>query len=148
MDLLGFGLISPAAIMFFLALQYGGNVYAWNSSVVIGLFVGAAATLALFLVWEYRVGDEAMVPFSLLRERIIWSAGGSLFLFYGAIFCANFYLPIYFQAVKDESAFTSGLHLLPAIGGQIVFGLLSGVLSAFEYVLNSRKTNNTIANVS
>ena len=28
---------------------------------VIGLFVGATATFALFLAWEYHQGDNAMV---------------------------------------------------------------------------------------
>lgn len=52
LDLIGFALISPAAIMFLLALEYGGNQYAWDSSIVFGLLVGAAVTFAVFLAWE------------------------------------------------------------------------------------------------
>jgi len=128
LDLPGFTLIAPAAIMFFLALQYGGNQYAWNSSTVIGLFVGAAVTFALFLVWEHHRGDDAMVPFSMLKKRIIWSASGTMFFFMGVLFCGNFYLPIYFQAVKDDSALMSGVHILPTIIGQVLFAMMSGVM--------------------
>ena len=75
LDLPGFMLISPAAVMFLLGLQYGGNQFAWDSSVVIGLLVGAAAMFVLFLFWERRQGDEAMVPFAMLKHRIIWYVG-------------------------------------------------------------------------
>ena len=66
LDLPGFVLIAPAAIMFFLALQYGGNKYAWNSFTVTGLLTGAAVIFALFLIWKHRQGDNAMVPLSML----------------------------------------------------------------------------------
>ncbi|KAJ3958261.1 hypothetical protein N0V92_005138 [Colletotrichum tropicale] len=60
LDLPGFLLISPAAVMFLLGLQYGGNQHPWDSSVVIGLLVGAGVTFILFLAWEHRQGDAAM----------------------------------------------------------------------------------------
>jgi len=128
LDLPGFALIAPAAIMFFLALQWGGNQHAWNSSIVIGLFCGAAAVFALFLLWEHHRGDEAMVPFAMLKKRIIWSASTTMFFFMGVLFLGNFYLPIYFQAVKDDSALMSGVHLLPTILSQVLFAMTSGVL--------------------
>ncbi|KAK1759802.1 MFS general substrate transporter [Echria macrotheca] len=128
LDLVGFVLVAPATVMLCLALQYGGNQYAWNSSVVVGLLVGFAVTLAVFLAWERWRGDEAMVPFSLLRQPIIYSASSTMFFFLGVLFVANFYLPIYFQAVKDDSALMSGVHILPTIIGQVVFAMMSGVM--------------------
>ncbi|KAI1098442.1 MFS general substrate transporter, partial [Jackrogersella minutella] len=128
LDLLGFTLIAPAAIMFFLALQYGGNQYAWDSSVVIGLFVGAAATFAVFLAWEHHKGDEAMLPFSMVRQRVIWSASGTMFFFMGGLYIANYYLPIYFQSILNDSALMSGVHILPTIITQVIFAMSAGVL--------------------
>ncbi|KAI0160958.1 MFS general substrate transporter [Hypoxylon sp. FL1284] len=136
LDLQGFCLVAPAAIMFFLALQWGGNRYAWDSSTVIGLFVGAGVTFILFLVWERRRGEEAMMPIFMIKKRIIWSASGTMFFFMGVLFVANYYLPIYFQAVKDDSAVMSGVHILPTIVGQIIFAMSSGVLvEALGYYL-------------
>ncbi|KAF8856381.1 hypothetical protein BDZ45DRAFT_691772 [Acephala macrosclerotiorum] len=71
LDLFGFVLIALALLMFFVALQYGGSQYAWNNSTVIGLFIGAVVTFVLFLLWEYRRGDDAMMPIFMLRKRII-----------------------------------------------------------------------------
>lgn len=129
LDLPGFFLICPAAVMFLLGLQYGGNQYAWDSSVVIGLLVGAAATFALFLVWEYRQGDAAMVPFAMIKNRVIMSAALTMFFSLSSILVADFYIAIYFQAIRDDSPLMSGVHMLPITLGMVLFTMLSGVLS-------------------
>ncbi|KAJ5676565.1 uncharacterized protein N7477_002198 [Penicillium maclennaniae] len=136
LDLPGFLLISPAAVMFLLALQYGGTVYSWNSSVVIGLLVGAAVTFVLFLAWEHHQGDDAMVPFAMIKKRIVWSAAGNLFFLLCAILVAEYYLAIYFQTVLDNRPIMSGVHLLPTTLGLVFFTMLSGMMTEiFGYYL-------------
>lgn len=132
LDLPGFMLICPAAVMFLLGLQFGGNQYAWDSSVVIGLLVGAAATFAVFLFWEYRQGDEAMVPFSMLTHRIVWSAAGNMFFMLSSVLVADFYIAIYFQSVHDDSPLMSGVHMLPTTLGIVLFTMVSGTLSMYS----------------
>jgi len=134
MDLLGLFLLWPTAIMFFLALQWGGTKYAWDSSTVIGLFVGAAATFSVFLWWEHRCGDNALLPFSMLRMRVIYSASATMFFFMGAMLTAYYYLPIYFQAVKGDSPLMSGVHILPSIISQVIVTMSTGTLSKFVSV--------------
>ncbi|KND87341.1 putative HC-toxin efflux carrier TOXA [Tolypocladium ophioglossoides CBS 100239] len=126
LDLIGFALICPAAIMFFLGLQFGGNQYPWNSSVVIGLLIGAAATFTVFLVWESHQGDGAMVPFAMLKHRVIWSAAMTLFFSLSSILMADYYLAIFFQAVRDDSPLMSGVHMLPTTLGLVAFTMVSG----------------------
>lgn len=128
LDLVGFALIGPASIMFLLALEYGGNQYAWNSSVVIGLLVGAAAILAVFAVWEYRQGDEAMIPFAMLKSPVIRAAAITQFIRLGGTLIADFYLAIFFQAILNDSPLLSGVHMLPATLGMVFFTLLTGAL--------------------
>jgi hypothetical protein len=112
--------------MFFLGLQFGGNKHPWDSSVVIGLLVGAAATFAVFLVWEYYQGDEAMVPFAMLRNRVIWSAAMTLFFVLSSMLMADYYLAIYFQVVHDDSPLMSGVHMLPTTLGLVLFTVVAG----------------------
>ncbi|OJJ50764.1 hypothetical protein ASPZODRAFT_56036 [Penicilliopsis zonata CBS 506.65] len=129
LDLLGFALFAPAAIQLLLALQYGGNQYAWNSSTVIGLFCGAGATFILFCVWEYRQGDMAMIPFSMLRKRPVWSSCLTMFCIFAMVLCAAYYVPVYFQAIKNTSPMMSGVYMLPSILAQMLFAVMSGVLT-------------------
>jgi MFS family permease len=129
LDLLGFMLICPAVVMLLLGLQFGGNEHPWDSSVVIGLLVGAAATFAAFLAWEYRQGDQAMVPLAMLKHRVIWSAAMTMFFSLSSVLVADFYIAIYFQAIRDDSPLMSGVHMLPITLGLVLFTIVSGVLS-------------------
>ncbi|KAL2807758.1 major facilitator superfamily domain-containing protein [Aspergillus granulosus] len=128
LDLPGFMLICPAVIMLLLGLQFGGNEHPWGGSVVIGLLIGAAATFAVFLVWEYRQGDGAMVPFAILKHRVIWSAAMTMFFSLSSVLVADFYIAIYFQAIRDDSPLMSGVHMLPITLGLVMFTMVSGAL--------------------
>lgn len=128
LDLGGFALLAPAMAMFLAALQFGGSDpnHPWNSSLVIGLFCGAGASTVMFVVWERRVGDTAMIPGSVIRRREVWSSCGHIFSMAFIVFIANYFLPVYFQAVKGVGATRSGLYMLPGILSQLVFIILSG----------------------
>lgn len=128
LDLVGFALFAPAAVQFLLALQWGGTRYRWDSATVIGLLCGTAGTVCVFLAWEYRKGDMAMIPFSIMRRKVVWSSCLVAFFFFGGMLSFSYYMPIYFQAVKGVSPTMSGVYLLPSISSQILFSVLSGFL--------------------
>ncbi|KAI0118955.1 putative MFS multidrug transporter [Daldinia grandis] len=128
LDLIGFAIFAPAAVMFLLALQFGSSQYPWNSSTVIGLFVGAGVTFPIFLWWERRQGDKAMLPFSMVGRRIVWVSA-----LYGAALMTSIlvgaqFFPIYFQSVKGVGPTMSGVNMLPSILSSVVFVLVSGAL--------------------
>lgn len=130
-DLQGFLLFAPTTVMFLLAMQWGGTNYPWSSPVIVGLFWGTAIGLTVFFAWEQKAGDQAMMPFSILKQRIIWSSCLTIFFFYGCYFIFVFYLPIYFQAVLGVSPTLSGVYTLPLILSQMFAGIVSGVLGKF-----------------
>ena len=117
--------------MFLMALEWGGTKYFWNSATIIGLFCGSAGIFAIFAVWEYRCGDEAMVPYSMLRKREVWSSCLVSALFFGSLIVYMYYLPIYFQAVKGVNPSPSGVFILPGILSQMLMSVVSGVLGNF-----------------
>ncbi|CEL09673.1 hypothetical protein ASPCAL12806 [Aspergillus calidoustus] len=127
-DLIGFVLFAPAAIMILLALEYGGNDYPWSDSRVIGLFVGGGATAIVFLAWEYRTGKDAMIPFHLITQRVAYFSYLNMCVLFGLTMVIAYYIPIYFQAVKGDSALTSGVNMLPNILAQLVTAVASGLL--------------------
>ena len=135
LDLIGFALFAPSAIELLLALEYGGNQFSWNSSQVIGLFCGAGATFIVFLVWDYRKGDDALIPLSMIGKRIIWSSSVAYGLLMGQLFCAAYYLPIYFQGVRGATPTMSGVYILPSVLGQVFAAMISGKLGMPQRVL-------------
>ena len=149
LDLVGFALVSPATIMLLLALEYGGNQYAWDSSVVIGLLCGAAAVFAVFLFWEHREGDGAMIPFAFLRNPVVRAASLVQFFALGGILIGDFYLAIFFQVIQGNSPLMSGVHLLPVTLGLVIFTLVTGgFIQATGYYLPLIPVGSAIATIS
>jgi Fungal trichothecene efflux pump (TRI12) len=128
LDIIGFSIFAPFAIMLLLPLEWGGTKYAWDSATIIGLFCGAGAMLIVFVVWEYRVGENAMIPYSMVKQQIVWSSCLSMGFFFGSAMILSYYLPIYFQSVKGASPAMSGVYILPSILSQLVMAIISGIM--------------------
>lgn len=75
-----------------LALQWGGTVYAWNSSHIIGLFVGFALMIIIFIIIQIKRGDKATLPLSIFKQRTVAAAG-----LYVAFIGAGLFVLIYYS---------------------------------------------------
>jgi MFS family permease len=80
-----------SVVCLLLALQWGGTVYAWNSSRIIGLFVGFGVMILIFIFIQFKRGDKATLPFSVLKQRTVASAAFFLFFMGAAIFVLIYY---------------------------------------------------------
>jgi nitrate/nitrite transporter NarK len=69
-----------------------------------------------------------MVPFSMVRKKIVWASCLTYGFLMGQLFCISYYLPIYFQGVKGVSPTMSGVYILPGVLSHIFSGVTSGVL--------------------
>lgn len=126
LDLLGFAIFAPALIMLLLALQWGGTKFAWNDSQTIGLLCGAGATFIVFLFWDHHKGDAAMLPFSIARMRTVWASSFVYGFFMSNLYTASYWVPVYFQGVKNASPTMSGVYILPMILAHVLLALCSG----------------------
>ena len=128
LDLFGFALLTPATVFLLLALETGGIVSEWAGPGVVGLFCGSAASFVLWLFWNSYRGDEALVPFSILKRQAMWSCSILQWVNMSVTFAASYYLPLYFQAIKGETPLMSGVYVMASIGSQLVLAVVSGVL--------------------
>lgn len=128
MDLVGVSLLMCLIICFILALQYGGQTQSWNSSKVIGLLVGFGAILVALIIWEYYLGERAMLVGRLLKKRALWAPSTYMFFFAGSYFILLYYLPTYFQSIDDTSPIGSGVRNLPMV---ITFSIAAILAGAF-----------------
>jgi hypothetical protein len=127
LDLPGFALFAPACIMLLLALQFGGEgSHAWSSATIIGLFVAAGAMAIMFIVWEARAGDNAMIPGSLFKSRVLLACIGQTIGLGVCVFVGSLWMPTYFQSVKGAGPTESGVNVLPQILSQLLFAIVSG----------------------
>ncbi|HEX6751113.1 MAG TPA: MDR family MFS transporter [Longimicrobium sp.] len=126
-DWLGAGTLAAALSGIILLTDLGGTTYPWGSPQIVGLGVASAIFLSLF-VWIERRAAEPVLPLRLFRNRIftVSSAVGVVVGF--AMFGSITYLPLFLQTVKGASPTSSGLQLLPVMGGMLVTSIASGQL--------------------
>jgi MFS family permease len=116
----------PGIISLLLALQWGGTTYAWNSWRVILLFCVFGVLILAFVYFQIRQGDLATVPPRIVLKRSVWSAGFFVMCLGGAFLGSVYYLPIWFQAVKDASAVGSGIMNLPMLVSMVLCSVVAG----------------------
>lgn len=113
-------------LLFFLEL--GGQLYQWNSPVILGLSAGFIALFVLFLFAEKRA-KEPIISFEMFKKRL-FAGSNILALLYGGIFMAAVvYIPIFVQGVYGGTATNSGLILLPMMLSSVVTAQVGGILS-------------------
>jgi EmrB/QacA subfamily drug resistance transporter len=134
LDYLGLGLFIPSVIMVLLALQWGGTVHAWKSATTIGLLVGGFGLGMVFVLWQLRKGDDAMIPPNIFTHRNVFGACFAEFFAMGAVLTSIYYLPEWFQVIKGASPTKSGLMYLPLSLADILSAIVAGAaLQAIGY---------------
>ncbi|MFK0119814.1 MDR family MFS transporter [Streptomyces sp. NPDC090994] len=126
-DYLGIALVAIGASALILATSWGGNQYAWGSPVIIGLFAGGVAALALFC-WAESRAAEPMLPMRLFANPVFTVCSVLSFIVGFAMLGAMTYLPSYLQYVDGDSATVSGVRTLPMVIGLLAFSVLSGTV--------------------
>ncbi|KAI8953563.1 MFS toxin efflux pump [Xylaria longipes] len=131
LNLFALFIFSGSVVSLLLALEWGGSVYPWGSRTIIALLVVAGISFGIFLAFEILRKDRATIPSSVLLNR---TAGLSIlyaFCSSAAYNVVDYFLPIWFQAIKGASAVESGLMLLPSIIGLSVAAISSGFIVSF-----------------
>jgi hypothetical protein len=127
LDLVGNVILLCASIMLFLALQYTEQQVPWSSAKVIGLLTGSGLTFIIFIIWQWWKQDGALMPPRILRQRTVAAACAAGFLIYSAILIQTYYLPMWFQGIKGDSAIHSGVNMIPYVVANALFSLLAGI---------------------
>lgn len=108
-----------------LGFTWAGTKYAWGSPAELGLFMGGAIVLALFVVWERRAPDPVLTP-SLFQNRIFTTSLILGVLIGMTMFGSLMFLPIFVQGVIGLNAQSSGWVMAPMMVGFIVGSMVSG----------------------
>ncbi|KAJ1962748.1 isoleucine--tRNA ligase [Dipsacomyces acuminosporus] len=127
-DYLGTATVVGAALCLLLALNLGGNLFAWSSGTVIILFVVSAILFGMFIFIEIRFAADPILPVHLFKTR----NGGALLamqpFFGGAAYYPIFYLMVWYSVVKAANPESSGLHLIPSLLTAALAAIISGAV--------------------
>ncbi|EXJ81528.1 hypothetical protein A1O1_07592 [Capronia coronata CBS 617.96] len=127
LDYLGITVTAGATTLILLALQWAQQGAAWSSTRQIAFLVlGGLGFVALPFI-EAKV-PTPIVPLSLFAHRTRIGAYAASLLHAVAYSGIAYYTPLYFQAVKCQSASAAGVNILPLVISLTIASTASGYL--------------------
>ncbi|KAJ3382175.1 hypothetical protein HDU92_004901 [Lobulomyces angularis] len=125
-DFVGVFLLLICIVSFAVPIQAGGSTWAWGDWYTILLFVVSAFFGVLFVIWEINYAIEPVIPAQLFSNFSVKALVAVPFFLGASFFSFAYYVSVYFQIVKGESATMSGLDTIPLIAGLVIFSIFSG----------------------
>ncbi|KAI8973361.1 major facilitator superfamily domain-containing protein [Mycotypha africana] len=124
-DYAGTAIVLVFATLFLLALNFGGQTFPWKSAAVIVPLVLSVLLVVVLIFVEKKFAKEPLMPPRLFKNRSVLSVLLVNWFFGMTFFAALYYLPVYFQVVRNDSAMWSGIRLIPM---QMVICVLSTII--------------------
>jgi len=132
LDYLGALLSAGMWSTFVMAFTFGGAQWAWDDGRTITMFVVFGVLLIAFSLQQYftifTTPEDRVFPGQFLRRR-------SLVLLYivtstpaAGVFVPAYFIPLYFQFSKGDSAIDAAVRLLPFVVLLVAFVMLNGFL--------------------
>ncbi len=106
-DFAGMATVALGASALVLATSWGGTTYPWGSWQIIGLLVGGAAILAVFVLIETRAVDP-ILPLRLFRSQVFAVCCALSFVVGFTMLGAMTFLPTFFQYLGGSPRRTPG----------------------------------------
>ncbi|KAJ5971406.1 uncharacterized protein N7479_001324, partial [Penicillium vulpinum] len=127
-DYLGTVLFVGSMSSFLIPLSWGGISYDWDSwHTLVPLCVGGVG-LIVFGFYEYYFASDPIVPPVIFQNRTAIASFIGSVLQGLILWCALYYLPLYYEAVKGYSPIISGVALFPETFTVAPSGMVAGVL--------------------
>ena len=125
-----FGTLSILAVtlLLLLGLDFGGAIFPWNSPKVICLIVFGTLMIGFFLFSQKRLAKYPLMPLSMFKN---WSNNAAFLVASVQSMVAigiEYYLPLYFQSVKQTSPLRSGILIVPMMVTEAVVDVMVGIL--------------------
>ncbi|KAJ2093102.1 hypothetical protein GGI16_005832 [Coemansia sp. S142-1] len=100
----------------------------WRSPHVLICLIGGSVVLAIFLLVEWRVAKDPIVPLRLFGVRNVAAMMAASFFMGACLFMPIYYVPVYYNVVENTSSTIAGIYLLPFVIGITITSISSGLL--------------------
>lgn len=131
-DWIGAVLFAATVVLFTISLTFSGLIFSWNAGGSIASWVSFGICFIAFIIQQafaiLTSEHHRIFPLHFLRSRtlvilfIVTCAGGA------AEGVMLYFIPLYFQFIKGDTALQAAVHLLPFICFFIFFVMLAGSL--------------------
>lgn len=138
-DWMGVGLLTASATSFLMAVSWGNSMFPWSSWRTIVPAVLGLLGLVAFVVYEAIVPNEPVIRLSIFKQRTALACYFGTFLHGLLLWSLLYYLPLYYECVKDYNPVISGVAAFPetftVAPASIVVGLLISATGRFRWAV-------------
>ncbi|PSN72115.1 MFS general substrate transporter [Corynespora cassiicola Philippines] len=127
-DFLGALFMTLTTLSLLFPLEIGGEKIPWNHPVIYAMIGGSVVSGFLFLSTEAWYAKEPIMPLSLFRSRDVVASCVVMLAQSAAQIGLMFAIPLYFQITARASNTVAGAHLFPAVVGNAIGGIISGMI--------------------
>ncbi|KAI4112194.1 MAG: hypothetical protein LQ339_000202 [Xanthoria mediterranea] len=135
-DYVGTILIIGAYVSGVMAINFGGSTYPWESGRIIGLFVTSGVLFILFGTQQgmalLTTKDRRIFPVEFLKRRIMLILFAETACASTATFLPIYFIPLFFQFVRNDSALEAGVRLLPFVVFLVVVCVANGAIMSIQ----------------
>lgn len=138
-DWMGVGLLTASATSFLMAVSWGNSMFPWSSWRTIVPAVLGLLGLVAFVVYEAIVPNEPVIRLAIFKQRTALACYFGTFLHGLLLWSLLYYLPLYYECVKDYNPVISGVAAFPetftVAPASIVVGLLISATGRFRWAV-------------
>ena len=118
------------ALVPLLVVAEQGREWGWGSTGAIACYIIGVLGIAGFIISEKLMGDDALIPLKLFKNRTFSMATILGVLVGFGMFGAMLTIPLYLQLVNGATPTESGFLMLPMILGLMIASIVSGQIIA------------------
>lgn len=112
-DYIGATIFMGSTASFMIPLSWGGVQYSWSSwRTLVPLIIGFVGLL-VFGYYEYRYAEHPIIPLEIFTSKTATVSFIGTVIQGLVLWCALYFLPLYFEAVKGYSPIISGVAIFP-----------------------------------
>ena len=126
-DYLGAALLTSTVVPILLIAEKGRD-WGWTSGLTLGMGTIAVLSLLSFIPRESRMGEDAILPLRIFRDRVFSVTVVVAFLVGMVMFGGLVMMPLYLQIVKQQSPTAAGLEMTAFMVGLMGSSLTVGRL--------------------
>ncbi|KAF3916766.1 hypothetical protein ABW20_dc0107863 [Dactylellina cionopaga] len=138
-DWVGGTIFIGSCTSFLIPITWGGTMYAWNSwRTLVPLIIGAAGLIG-FIFYEKYVAADPLIKMGVFGQRTAAVSYAGTVMHGVILWGLLYYLPLYYLAVKDQSAILAGVSVFPqtftVAPASVVVGIIVSVTGKFRWAV-------------
>ncbi|KAL6693977.1 major facilitator superfamily domain-containing protein [Trichoderma pleuroticola] len=136
-DYVGSALSTGSGVAFSLAFVFAGGAWRWQDGRTIATIIAFGLLTTLYMVQQYyyifTTPETRSFPVHLLRSRSQILTAVCSVASYSALYIPTYFIPIYFQFVRNDTALKASVRLLPFLLVAVAFNLRPKTSTASIY---------------